>query len=794
MTQERTIGVFGATLVGIGGILGGGLMVLLGTAFNMAGPAAILAFALNGIVAGLTAMSVAEISSTFPQSGGAYNFAKKVLNVRAAFVVGWVTWFAYIVAAVLYALSFAAFTAIVVRGIYDGLGYEHPAFLDRRNFMLFLATGATVFYAVGLVRKSSGGGQWVNIAKVVVFVVLVGAGSIALVRQPLVDVGTELAPFFSGGLSGLVAAMGVMLIALFRQPLTDIPDELSPFFDGGVTGIVMAMGVTFISLQGFEMVSAIAGEVKDPRRSIPKAVFRSLGISFAVYMPIVFLMATAGVDDGAHIVQLARTSPETVGASAVSEWLGPAGYWIMVVLIAIATFSAIQANLLTASRIAFAMAHDHTLPSVMERKHPTRGTPIMAIYATTIAVVAIVFMISDLAAAGAASGLIFLLAFALTHVTAYLARKRRVVPIDGAYQTPAFPIVPIVGGVACAGLGVFQAIVVPDAGGVLLIWLALGVLLYFALFKGRSEVADAAAEALDPSLSALRGKSPLVLLPIANPKTARSMVEVANALAPSEYARVLLLAIVRAGDKAEPLARLADAQDAVKQALTASYSDGHAPEALITAASQPWKEIRRVADEHRCESLLVGLPKAHDAAFETSLETLVNDVDCDVALMRAPEEFRIGDAKRVLVPVAGKGDAGELRARLLGTLCRDMPRELVFLAVVPANASDDLLAETVKTVSHLSDMNIPTKPTVEVVRSDDIAAAILAEAARADLVVLGLRQSRQGRRMLGTINRAVAFESPCAVMLLARRPQGAVSDLANVIPWPRDAVGSRRRS
>jgi APA family basic amino acid/polyamine antiporter len=760
MTQERTIGVFGATLVGIGGILGGGLMVLLGTAFNMAGPAAILAFALNGIVAGLTAMSVAEISSTFPQSGGAYNFAKKVLNVRAAFVVGWVTWFAYIVAAVLYALSFAAFTAIVVRGIYDGLGYEHPAFLDRRNFMLFLATSATVFYAVGLVRKSSGGGQWVNIAKVVVFVVLVGAGSIALVRQPLVDVGTELAPFFSGGLSGLVAAMGVM----------------------------------FISLQGFEMVSAIAGEVKDPRRSIPKAVFRSLGISFAVYMPIVFLMATAGVDDGAHIMQLARTSPETVGASAVSEWLGPAGYWIMVVLIAIATFSAIQANLLTASRIAFAMAHDHTLPSVMERKHPTRGTPIMAIYATTIAVVAIVFMISDLAAAGAASGLIFLLAFALTHVTAYLARKRRVVPIDGAYQTPAFPIVPIVGGVACAGLGVFQAIVVPDAGGVLLIWLALGVLLYFALFKGRSEVADAAAEALDPSLSALRGKSPLVLLPIANPKTARSMVEVANALAPSEYARVLLLAIVRAGDKAEPLARLADAQDAVKQALTASYSDGHAPEALITAASQPWKEIRRVADEHRCESLLVGLPKAHDAAFETSLETLVNDVDCDVALMRAPEEFRIGDAKRVLVPVAGKGDAGELRARLLGTLCRDMPRELVFLAVVPANASDDLLAETVKTVSHLSDMNIPTKPTVEVVRSDDIAAAILAEAARADLVVLGLRQSRQGRRMLGTINRAVAFESPCAVMLLARRPQGAVSDLANVIPWPRDAVGSRRRS
>ena len=757
MSSERNIGVFGATLVGIGGILGGGLMVLLGTAFNMAGPAAILAFALNGVVAWLTAMSVAEISSTFPQSGGAYNFAKKVLNVRAAFVVGWVTWFAYIVAAVLYALSFAAFTAILIRGIYAATGYEHPAWLDRRNFILLLASGATVFYAVGLIRKSSGGGQWVNVAKVVVFTVLCGAGAVALVRQPLTDIGTELAPFFSGGISGLVAAMGVM----------------------------------FISLQGFEMVAAIAGEVKDPQRSIPRAVFGSLAISFAVYMPLVFLVATAGVDDGNHVMALAAKSPETVTAHAVSEFLGSAGYWVMVTLIAIATLSAIQSNLLTASRIAFAMAHDHTLPSVMENKHPTRGTPIMAIYATTIAVVAIVFMISDLAAAGAASGLIFLLAFALTHVTAYLARKRRgAYVVEGAYQTPAFPVVPIVGGAACAGLGVFQAIVVPDAGGVLVIWLALGVLLYFALFKGRSEIADAAAEALDPQLSLLRGKSPLVLLPIANPKTARSMVEVANALAPSKYARVLLLAIVRTDSDestSRPLARLADAQDAVREALTASYVDGHAPEALITAASQPWKEIRRVADEHRCESLLVGLPKAHDPSFEDQLETLVNDVDCDVALMRAPEDWRIGNSRRVLVPVAGRGDAAELRARLLGTLCRELPRELVFMAVLPTNANDDELAEMVKSVSHMADMNIPTKPTVEVVRSDDPAAAILVEAARCDLVILGLRQSRQGRRMLGTINRRVAFEAPCAVMLLARRMQGVsaqIQNIQNVIPWP----------
>jgi amino acid transporter len=755
MPGTRRIGVFGATLVGLGGILGGGLLILAGVAFEGAGPAAILAFALVGVVAWITAMSVAEISSAFPESGGAYTFAKKVLSVRAAFAVGWVLWFAYIVAGVLYALAFASFTVILLRGVLDAIGLGAPDWLEGRNFLLLLGTTATVAYSVGLVRQASGGGQWVTIGKVVLFVLLVAAGAVALVRQPLSDIGPELEPFFSGGFGGVIAAIGVM----------------------------------FISLQGFEMVSAIAGEIREPQRTIPRAIFLSLAISIAVYLPLMFLVPTAGVDDGGHVMELAGKNPDTVVAVAARQFLGEAGYWIIVTSIALATLSALQANLLTASRVALAMAHDHTLPSVMERTHPTRGTPIMAIYATTLATVAIMFMITDLAAAGAAAGLIFLLAFALTHLTAYLARKRGREQ-EGNYRTPWFPVIPVVGGLSCAGLGVFQAIVVPDAGAVLVIWLGLGVLLYFALFKGRAEAADASAEALDPRLTQLRGRSPLVLLPIANPKTARSMVEVANALAPSEFARVLLLAIVRAprGGTGDPLAQLADAQDAVRQALTASYAAGHAPEALITAASEPWQEIRRIANEHHCESLLVGLPKIADDLVERQLEGLINDVDCDVALMRAPDDWQIGSATRVLVPVGGRGEEHELRARLLGTLCRDLPREIVFVTVLPEAATDDEVASAVKAIGRTARMKIPSTPTVEVIRSNDPAAAILAASTRCDLLLLGLPRS-QGKKALGAINRRIAFGASCAVMLLSRRTTAItdltrpIRDVVQVIPW-----------
>jgi basic amino acid/polyamine antiporter, APA family len=111
---DRHIGLLGATGIGVGAIVGGGILALAGTAFAATGPSAILAFALNGVIAVLTALSFAEVASKFPQSGGTYAFAKKVLSVEAAFTVGWVVWFASIVAAVLYALGFGQFAAVAV--------------------------------------------------------------------------------------------------------------------------------------------------------------------------------------------------------------------------------------------------------------------------------------------------------------------------------------------------------------------------------------------------------------------------------------------------------------------------------------------------------------------------------------------------------------------------------------------------------------------------------------------------------------------------------------------------------
>ncbi|MGB5373726.1 MAG: APC family permease, partial [Polyangiales bacterium] len=268
--ETRRLGLIQATGVGVGAIVGGGILVLAGAAFQATGPSAILAFALNGVVAVITALSFAEMSSMFPESGGAYTFAKKVLTVRAAFVVGWVLWFAYIVAGVLYALGFAEYAALALGELWNALGAEQPLWLSSRSTVLGLAMLATAAYSLMLVRKSEGGGQWETIGKLVVFAVLILLAVWALVRAP----------------SGTVES------------------GLTPFFEQGTGGLFTAMGFTFIALQGFDLIATVGGEVKQPERNIPRAMLTSLGIALVVYIPLLFLISTVGVSPGDSIGQM----------------------------------------------------------------------------------------------------------------------------------------------------------------------------------------------------------------------------------------------------------------------------------------------------------------------------------------------------------------------------------------------------------------------------------------------------------------------------------------------------------
>lgn len=733
---KRTIGFFGATSLGLGAIVGGSILALAGTAFAKAGPSAIIAFALNGFVAYITAMSFAQMSAAFPESGGAYTFTKKVLSVRDAFAIGWILWFASIMAGVLYALGFASYTISALQSLWLIFSPVVPAWISSRLMIIILSGGATLFYTVKLALKSDGVGQWETAGKLIVFCILILAG----------------------------------FWILSQQPLHALPHRFTPFFGGGILGIFQAMGFTFITYQGFDLIAAVAGEVRKPEKNIPLSMFFSLGITLLIYLPFLFIIVALGVPAGQSITSLSAMHPDTFVAVAVGNYLGPAGYWLIIIAAVLSMLSALYVNLMAASRIALAMSRDRTLPRFLGVTNKNSGIPVRSLSISSAILLISLLAMPDLAAAGAAASLIFLISFTLTNFTAILARLRQEAEI-GSGQKAQFPYVPFFGAVSCGLLAIFQSIAVPAAGKIVSIWFAFGFILYFTLLAGRAEVVDAMAQARDPRLVKLRGHSPLVLVPLANPASAQSMIAVANALCPPRVGRVLLLSVVagsiewKAGN---PPPELLSTQDVLRKALTASFSSDLSPEALITSAPHPWPEIIRVAHLHRCESLLIGLNASPHDRIDPHLGELISKVGCDIVFLQTPPGWQLSKTKRILVPVGGKGNHDTLRARLLGSFCRSLEREVTYLRIVPPGTTEKELKWIRYKLLHFAEDEAPIPPKGEVIRSNNIVTTIKEYANETDLVILGVQYLGR-KKIFGDLAMKIARATTGATIVISRR-------------------------
>ena len=736
-SNSRTLSLWGATGVGVGAIVGGGILALAGVAFATAGPGAIVAFGLNGVIAFLTAVSFAELAVRFPQSGGTYTYARKVLTVEAAFGVGWIVWFASVVAAVLYALGFAVFFVPLLEQVVSLAGGTPPAWMGGRIALLVYALGAVGFYVWSLAQSASGGGQWATVGKVVLFVLLILAGVWALIAQ--------------------------------GPPAGEVADRFRPFFVGGGAGIAQAMGYTFIALQGFDLIAAVGGKVKDPKRNIPRAMFMSLGIALVIYLPLLLLIVAVG-SPGEAIAEVAARDPEILVAVAVRNFLGEAGYWIVVVVGVLSMLSALQANMLAASHFAATMATDRTLPRRFGTLAPGVGTPIAAIRLTGITIAFVLVAVPNVAAAGAVASLIFLASFTLTHAIGYLARKRA--GAVGGFRTLCFPAVPLVGGAACLALGLYQALAVPSAGVLTALWLSVGAVLYALYLGPRARVVDASSEGLDPQMMKLRGRQPLVLVPIANPASAEALVVMAKALAPPLVSRIQLLSVVGTGstgssDRLD--SEVSRAQSVLGIALNAALAADLRPEALVTLHDDKWSEIARVAQRTRCESLLLGVGHLDGALMVGPLGHLIEEVEADVVILRAPSDWRPDAVERILIPSRLGREQSPIRARLLGSLGRTSTRDVTYLGVLP-EATDVATAKAAeRSLRRLANDEVVGQSHAEVILSDDVFTSVVDRAAQADLLILGLNPAGRNTGVFGDLMLRIAQGTSCPLVMISQR-------------------------
>lgn len=729
---DKKMGLAGAVALGIGAMVGGGILALAGVAFSVTGASAILAFLLNGVLAFIVAMSFAEMASRNPQNGGIYTYAKRALSVQLAFGVGWVVWLASIMASVFYALGFGVFASFTLQQLPF---ITSTALITGSWDALLIAMAAVGVYTIKLSLNTVVESKNINIVKVIVFGILIAGGLAALPGKPLPELTAHLRPFFADGFGGLAAAMGY----------------------------------TFVAMQGFVLVAYAAGDIREPGKNIPKALFYTIGIGLAIYLPLLAVVLLAGIPAEQSLASVSAAYPETLVAVAAEHYLGQFGLWLVLIAGLLSMLTALQANLFAASRVANSMAADRTMLPQVSRLHSRYGTPVRAIHLTALLVVLFMLVLPTVASAAAASSLIFLLSFALAQFILILIRKRSPKQSAEAFSVPYFPALPVFGIMATLSLALFQSAVVPSAGVITLIWLFAGSLLFIAFFLKHALVADVSEEARNPEIIRLRGNSPLLLLPISNPANVISKVFLAQALSPPSVGRTLVLNIIKPSLKPRlTQQRIEATRDVIFEGLQASMEASVQADTLITVAKDPWKEIERVARTHRCQTLLLGPGDFSDEKTTQKLENLITQVPCDVVVLRQPHTgWKISEARKVLIPVAGFDKHDLLRARITASLWRNFRPEITFMQILPENATNAEIRKQRRLIQKFGEEIIPTGFKSSVILSNNVRQTLIQETARHDLMIMGLGRLMPGDKAFGPIPMEIIQHTQTAVIFIS---------------------------
>ncbi len=459
---KRTLGPLNLTTLGVGAIIGAGIFVLTGqAAAQYAGPAIVLSFVVSGLGCAFAGLCYAEFASMIPIAGSAYTYAYATLGEFFAWIIGWDLILEYLFGASTVAVGWSGY----VVSFFKDFGINIPAYLASApinydthagwimtgaflNFpAMFIIAIVTTLLVIGI-KESANFNNVIVIIKVAVILMFVGFG-LAFIHH------SNWVPF--------------------------IPPNKGHFGEFGWSGILRGAGVIFFSYIGFDAVSTTAQEAKNPQKDMPIGIMGSLGISTVLYI-VVALVLTGMVS----YKELLVPDPIAVGIDAAGKslfWLRP-----IVKIGAIAGLSSVVlVMLLGQPRIFYSMAKDGLLPQKFAAVHHKFRTP----YITTIATGTVAMIVAGLFPIGILGELVSigtLLAFVIVSLGVLVMRYTRP-DVHRPFKTPWVPLVPILGallsGAQMAGLPL-------DTWYRLIIWMAIGFLIYFTYSRKHSKVRAAA--------------------------------------------------------------------------------------------------------------------------------------------------------------------------------------------------------------------------------------------------------------------------------------------------------------
>jgi amino acid transporter len=356
-TTEKPIGFWSAVSMGIGAMVGAGIFALLGEASSIAGSAVYISFIVGGIVALSSAYSLGKLGAAFPSSGGIIEYLTQSYGI--GFFTGSMSIMLYISAIISISLVAKAFANYAVTFLpINASRLWHP----------FFSTGIVVLFVMVNLRGAKDVAAWERLIVAIKFVVLCG---------------------FS--IAGI----------LFLNPELLSADKYPPG-----NNILYSLSVTFFAFEGFRVITNTAEDMPDPSKTLPKAMMAAVLFVMLLYVALSFsVFGNLPVDEVIAAKDLAL-------AKAALPVFGKIGFTVVTITALIATASAINANLYSATNVTYKLAKDGELPEAfgVPISHSREGLVISGIL---VIVLALVFDLSEIASIGSIS---ILFVHTVTHI------------------------------------------------------------------------------------------------------------------------------------------------------------------------------------------------------------------------------------------------------------------------------------------------------------------------------------------------------------------------------------------
>ena len=476
---KKTLGVLSLTALGVGAIIGSGIFVLTGTAaagevvkyrslFKAplldvllhgshalgaggrpgAGPGIAVSFFIVALVCGLAGLCYAELASMIPIAGSAYTYTYATLGELVAWIIGWDLILEYAVSNMAVAVGFSAYINSLLETFHLRLpeALSTPAYTPENGWTLH-------FNVMGFV--------------IVMFLtVLLVIG----IRE-------------SAGANSILVAIKLTAILVFCFAASKYIDTSNwkPFFPNGFQGVLTGGAIVFFTYIGFDSVSTAAEECHNPKRDLPVGILLSLFVCAAFYVAVALVLTGIQRWDTLRNAAPVANALQAIGLPRVERWVTLGALMGMI--------SSILVFQLGQARVWFAMSRDGLLPRVFSRVHSRFRTPDVATWVAGffVGVPAGIFDIGTLADL---SNIGTLFAFILVSLAVLILRKRQPDRPRG-FRVPFSPWVPLASVAFCF---ILMASLTLENWIRFIVWLLLGLVLYFNYGRKHSELATPAKE------------------------------------------------------------------------------------------------------------------------------------------------------------------------------------------------------------------------------------------------------------------------------------------------------------